>query len=459
MRLNIFAQRPRTTHEGAPAAVLTAEQALRRSVLSCLLWENEFYEEGQSIADRIAALSMEVAPQTLADLAVEARERFNLRHAPLMLLVGLVRHGGPLVAPTIERVIQRADDLTEFVAIYWRNGKRPFSKQMKRGLAAAFAKFDAYQLAKYDRDGPVKLRDVLFLVHAKPADEAQAALWKQVAERTLASPDTWEVALSGGADKRQTFERLLAERKLGYLALLRNLRNMDQAGVDEALVTEAIRERRGAERVLPFRFFAAAREAPRFEAALDAAMLDGLTEMPVLTGRTVIVLDVSGSMQARLSRRGTMTRLDAGAALAAVLRAACSNVAVYATAGNDFTRVHATRKVSGRQGMALRDALVATLHELGGGGIFLKPMLDFVRSRERQADRLIVITDEQDCAVDKRDSPLLAEPFGAVGNYLVNVASAKNGVGYGKWTHIDGFSEAVLSYIHEAERPAEMQGA
>ena len=79
MRLNIFAKRPAVTHEGAPAAVITAEQALRRSVLSCLLWENEFYEDGQSIADRIAALSIEVTPQVLADLAVEARERFNLR--------------------------------------------------------------------------------------------------------------------------------------------------------------------------------------------------------------------------------------------------------------------------------------------------------------------------------------------------------------------------------------------
>ncbi|HEX7943658.1 MAG TPA: TROVE domain-containing protein, partial [Phenylobacterium sp.] len=222
MRLNIFAKRPAVTHEGAPAAVLTAEQRLRRSVASCLLWENEFYEDGESIADRIAALSVEVSPEVLAALAVEARERFNLRHAPLMLLAGLVRHGGALVAPTIERVIQRADDMTEFLAIYWRHGRRPLSKQMKRGLGAAFGKFDAYQLAKYDRDGPVKLRDVLFLIHAKPRDEAQAALWKQVADRTLASPDTWEVALSAGADKRETFERLLAERKLGYLALLRN---------------------------------------------------------------------------------------------------------------------------------------------------------------------------------------------------------------------------------------------
>jgi 60 kDa SS-A/Ro ribonucleoprotein len=441
MRLNIFAQRPRTTHEGAPAAVLTAEQALRRSVLSCLLWEDEFYEDGQSIADRIAVLSMEVVPQALADLAVEARERFSLRHAPLMLLVGLVRQGGPLVAPIIERVIQRADDLTEFVALYWRNGKRPFSKQMKRGLAAAFAKFDAYQLAKYDRDGPVKLRDVLFLIHAKPADAAQAGLWKQVADRTLASPDTWEVALSGGADKKSTFERLLAERKLGYLALLRNLRNMDQAGVDEALVTEAILARRGAQRVLPFRYVAAARAAPRFERWLDEALMETVLQGPVFGGRTVVLVDVSQSMTGRLSARSDLTRMDAAATLASVIP---GDLRV-------FTFSDRVVEVPARRGMAGVEAVIRS-QPFHGTALF-----DAVAEINGRVayDRLIVITDEQ--ATDpsrfgywiRGTVSSMPDPKGK--GYVINVASARNGVGYGKWVHIDGFSEAVLSYIREAE--------
>ena len=105
---------------------------------------------------------------------------------------------------------------------------------MKKGLAAAFPKFDEYALAKYDRGGPVKLRDVLFLAHAKPRDEAQAEVWKRLIAGELTTPDTWEVALSSsGADKREAWERLLREQKLGALALLRNLRNMREAGVDE----------------------------------------------------------------------------------------------------------------------------------------------------------------------------------------------------------------------------------
>ena len=437
MRLNIFASRPRTTHEGAPAAVLTAEQALRRSVLSCLLWENEFYEDGQTIADRIAALSMEVAPQVLADLAVEARERFNLRHAPLMLLVGLVRHGGPLVAPTLERVIQRADDMTEFLAIYWRHGKRPLSKQMKRGLAAAFAKFDAYQLAKYDRDGPVKLRDVLFLVHAKPRDEAQAALWKGVADRTLASPDTWEVALSAGADKRATFERLLAERKLGYLALLRNLRNMDQAGVDEAVVKAAILERRGAGRVLPFRYVAAARAAPRFEPWLDEALLETVLQGPVFPGRTVVLVDVSASMEARLSAKSDLTRMDAAATLASVIP---GDLRV-------FTFSTGVVEVPARRGMAGVDAIIRSQPH-GGTALF-----DAVKEINAKVayDRLIVITDEQATDASRFghwiQGATSSMPAPKAKGYVINVASARNGVGYGPWVHIDGFSEAVLTYI------------
>ena len=118
-----------------------------------------------------------------------------------------------IVPPVIFRSwsAQRADELSELVAIYWRNGKRPLSAQLKKGLARAFAKFDAYELAKYDRPGPVRLRDVLFLVHAKPQAAAQAETWRKLAEKQLDSPDTREVALSAGADKRDTFERLLKE--------------------------------------------------------------------------------------------------------------------------------------------------------------------------------------------------------------------------------------------------------
>src|SRR6202521_5181513 len=286
-RMNLFpwlksAQR---THEGAPARTISNEQQLRRSVLAYMVGEDQFYEEGVAIAGRIRELVSKVDADKVAALAIEAREKMKLRHVPLLLVREMARlkthrHLG---AETLVRGIQRADELAEFVAIYWSEAKQPLSAQVKKGLAAAFTKFDEYALAKYNRATPVKLRDVLFLSHAKPVDAAQAELWKKLVDGTLESPDTWEVALSGGADKREAWERLLRENKLGGLALLRNLRNMREAGVDESLVLPALGPM-NTSRVLPFRFLAAARYAPPWEEALEQAMLKALADQPKLGG-------------------------------------------------------------------------------------------------------------------------------------------------------------------------------
>src|SRR5262249_17138684 len=206
------------THEGAPAKHISPEQQRRRSVLACMLWEDQFYEDGVAIAGRIRELVAKVPPAKVAALAVEAREKMKLRHAPLLLVREMARLASHrhLVAETLYHVIQRADELSEFVALYWTEGKQPLSAQVKKGLAAAFTKFDEYALAKYNRATTVKLRDVLFLSHAKPVDAAQAELWKRLVEGELTTPDTWEVALSAGpnVEKRQAWERLLAENKL-----------------------------------------------------------------------------------------------------------------------------------------------------------------------------------------------------------------------------------------------------
>lgn len=429
MRLNAAKAIPKIfTHEGAPAKRITPEQELRRSVLSCLLWEREFYESGEDIAKRIVRLAGEVPREKVMALAVEARSQFHLRHVPLMLLVALVKRGGAGIAQTVADTIQRPDEMAELLAIYWKDGKRPLAKQLQRGLALAFAKFDEYALAKYDREGPVKLRDVLFLSHAKPADEAQAALFKRVAERQLAVPDTWEVALSSGADKGEAFTRLLAEGQLGYLALLRNLRNMVQAGVDTALIRDAIVARKGARRVLPFRYVAAARACPQMEPHLDQALCEAVAEMPPLKGKTIVLVDVSGSMKDRLSAKSDLTRMDAAAALASVIP---GDLRV-------FSFSNELAEVPPRRGMAGVDAVIRSqAHQ----GTYLGRAVEIINQQPH--DRLIVITDEQ--SHDRVPDPVAKHA------YMINVASAKNGVGYGRWTHIDGFSEAVLRFIAESE--------
>lgn len=422
------------TAGGAPAFPhLTPMQQLRRSVLSCLLWESEFYESGQSIGARIEELAAQVNPGELAALAVEARTEFNLRHVPLLLTAELAKHGGPVVANALAKVIQRADEVSEFLTIYWRNGKTPISKQVKKGLAQALTKFDAYQLAKYDREKAIRLRDVLFMVHAKPKDDQQATVWKQLVDGTLPSPDTWEVALSGGADKRETFERLIRENNLGYLALLRNLRNMTDAGVDTALIRDAILARKGAQRVLPFRYVAAARACPQLEPVLDQALSEAISSLPVLPGLTAVLVDVSGSMDTRLSGKSDLNRIDAAAALASLVH---GHVRM-------FSFSNQVVEVPPRRGMAGVDAIVRSQPH---GGTALAQAVAAI-NKQVPHDRLIVITDEQ--ATDGRVPDPVAKHA-----YMVNVASNRNGVGYGKWTHIDGFSESIFRFIHEAERDA-----
>ena len=429
LNLNV---RPRT-HEGAPARSISMESQLRRSVLACLLWESQFYEDGVEIAGRIAELVPKVAAEKVAVLAVEAREKMKLRHAPLLLVREMARHATHrgLVAETLAQVIQRADELAEFVAIYWKDGRVPLSAQVKRGLAAAFPKFDAYALAKYDRGGPIKLRDVLFLAHAKPRDEAQAEVWKRLIAGELTAPDTWEVALSSGANKRAAWERLLREQKLGALALLRNLRNVREAGVDETLVLAALGSM-GTGRVLPFRFLAAARYAPQWEGALEQAMLKCVAEREKLAGKTIVLVDVSGSMTAPLSHRSEMQRTDAAYGLAVLLREIGEKVAV-------FSFSDSLVEVAARRGFALRDAIDASQRHTSTQ---LGHAVDEL-NRKHGYDRLIVISDEQ-----AHDS--VPSPRGK--GYVINVASYKNGVGYGKWTHIDGWSESVVEYIRTLEQ-------
>jgi 60 kDa SS-A/Ro ribonucleoprotein len=441
MKLNILKlsalARPRT-HERAPAAVLTPEQQLRRSVLACMLWEDEFYESGATIASRLRELVPQVAPATVAALAIEARSSMKLRHVPLLLVREMARHAThrSLVSETLAAVIQRADELSEFVAIYWAAGKQPLSGQVKKGLAAAFPRFDEYALAKYDRATVVRLRDVLFLSHAKPRDAEQAAVWKRLVNGELATPDTWEVALSAsstsGVSKRETWERLLTERRLGALALLRNLRNLKDATVPEHLIVNAL-VAMNAERVLPFRFLAAARHAPHLEEALEAAMFRSVLQRDRLAGHTVLMVDVSGSMIAPLSRRSEMNRVDAAYGLAILLREIAEKVSL-------FTFSNAAKFVPARRGFALRDALETSQPH---GGTNLGAALVTVHDEVPHYDRLIVITDEQ-------SHDRVAAPRNR--GYVINVASAKNGVGYGSWIHIDGFSESVVDYIRELER-------
>lgn len=463
------------THGGAQASRMTPMQELKRNVLACLLWEDTFYEGGGEAAKRIADLVPTLNAAEVAALAIQARNEYKLRHVPLFLVREMARHAThrKLVASTLQQIVQRPDELGEFLAMYWKDGKTPIAKQVKKGLSLAFRKFDEYQFSKWDREQKIRLRDVMFMTHPKPvpstgkwtkqqrqqAKQQQAAdkvstavenLYKKIAEKALAAPETWESDAAAGVNMKENFETKLKSNKLGAAALLKNLRNFEKYGISRDLVTGAL-ARCSVERILPFRFITAAKHAPVYEREIENAMLRCLEGMEKLPGKTVLIIDLSGSMDGSLSAKSELSRKDAAIALSILAQEMCEKVYIYATAGNDCARVHATKLVPARRGFGLKDAMNKANEEIGGGGIFLKQCMDFVYDQHKEdgIDRVIVFTDEQDC--DQKCNPATARLLGKH-NYIVNVSNNKNGVGYEKWTKIDGFSEATLKYILEVEK-------
>lgn len=472
---------PKARHEvnfhGVRVHKLDAFSQLRRTCAACMMFENNFYEDGETVADRIKHLVPQCDPQKVGALALHLRGEVGLRHAPLVLVRELLRHPKrhPAMAKLIASVIQRADELAEFVAIYWADGKAPLTKQMKRGLSWAFKKFSEYELAKYDRDNrAVKLRDVLMLCHAKPGDVTdEMSKFNKEARRNLGedktidrpftqgellygrlmygqleTPNTWETRISAlpKTDKdgrRAVWVDLLTpnskgRRAMGYSALLRNLRNMVEDGVPEELIKEAIVEGAAYSKELPFRFIAASNAAPRFERSLEKAMMQSFKNLPRLKGKTAVLVDVSPSMVSEISNKSDLTRRDAASALAMLVDG-------ISTGDDSECRVYAFSDACGRvkprSGFALSESIRSTVRS---SGTLLGSAVRYVENDWEDMDRLIVFTDEE-------SSDPVADPTVASNNYMVNVAVSKNSIASGAWERIEGFSESVVRYIVELE--------
>jgi hypothetical protein len=401
----------------------------------------------------MADLIKRVPFKEAAEIAIDAREKMKLRHAPLFLVREMLRtHKGRQVGDLIARVIQRPDECGELLALYLKDNKdAPITAQMKAGLGRALNKFSEYQLAKWDKGSAgIRLKDLLFLTHARPRGvlaegglvappiskpnykrgevrRHAGSLFDKIVAGTLQTPDTWEVSLSEGADKKTTFERLMGENKLGALALLRNLRGMLDAGVSEDAIRAALANMK-TERVLPFRFISAAKYAPRLEDALEQAMFRCLAEAPKLTGKTALLIDHSGSMSARVSTKSEITRFDAAAALAMILRETAERCRVFTFSDRMF-------EVPPRRGFALLAAVRAVVNPVN---TMLGSAVRRVYEIYPECDRIIVVTDEQSA-----DRP--PHPHGH--GYIISVGGYRNGIAYGPWVSIDGWSEAALDFI------------
>lgn len=437
---------------GARAASQDAEALLRRAVMGCLLFENLAYESGADNAENIAALIPQVAPEKVAQIAVEARQAQKLRHVPLFIAREMARHKehNQYLDKVLPKIITRADQLTDFVSLYFKPKKQPLTNKVKTGLANSFYNFEEYHFSKYDRDGAVRLRDVMFLAHPKPRNPQEEELYKKIANRELQTIDSWEVLLSAGKDKKETFTKLIQEKKIGGLAFLRNLRNMVDAKVDYKVVRQGFDQLKLG-MLLPLNFYSAAKHAPSFSKEVEDAMFKAYKNIQKLPGHTVFVVDVSGSMGQRISGKSEYSRMEVAAALSMLAAEIGERVTIYATAGSDGRGIHQTEKMANHfRGFALVEEILKRQRTLGGGGIFTRQCLEFIKADlgSEVPDRIIVFSDSQDC--DFRNKT--PKPFGKK-NYIVDVSAHKHGINYkGLWTaEVSGWSENFLNYIGALE--------
>lgn len=294
-------------HERAKAWKLSPEMALYTRVCTSIL-QDQFYSSAENELQRTRDLLKQVDPMFVAQLAVYARENMYLRSIPLVLAVELakIHKGDDLVRRMVRRVIARADELTEVLSYYVvanareRNPKitegqikqlHKLSKQLAKGIADAFNKFDAYQLKKYiGEKNDIKMKDVIRLVHPAPKDKEQSEIFRKILAGELETVDTWEAGAANVGQKvaaraaemnlndaqkealkaqemKALWESKIDTRgkgELGYMAMLRNLMNFLKYGVSTnhlAMVCKRLSDPNEVARSkqLPFRFLTAYR--------------------------------------------------------------------------------------------------------------------------------------------------------------------------------------------------------
>ena len=188
MKFNYFNKQKNVTsnYEGAKAFTLNPEMELYTAVVTTGL-NDVTYEKNTDRLARIQKLIAQCNPEFTAKLAIYVRNQMYMRSIPMVLTVELAKHtyGNSIVKNTVQGVVKRADEITELLAYYQMANKRTetkklnrLSKQIQKGLAETFNNFDEYQFAKYNRNGAVKLKDALFLVHPKAKDENQQKIFK-----------------------------------------------------------------------------------------------------------------------------------------------------------------------------------------------------------------------------------------------------------------------------------------
>lgn len=413
---------PAYTHEGGVGFSREARSELFLLAVTNMVREGTFYESAEVRDGRFAALIHQVAqddPDWLGRFVPYLRDEMNLRSAALVMAAEYVKGGGPHGRGLVDAALQRADEPAEMLGYWYATHGRNLPAAIKRGVADAAVRLYTERAAlKYDgASRGWRMGDVLDLTHPKPKAEWQSALFRYLIDRRhgrdselhnlpiVQAVAAWDAGPSLELPEGVTWERLAGTRtmdaaaweavipQMGYMALLRNLRNFDEAGVSDQTAAQVVARLSDPEQVsksrqLPFRFYNAWANVPsvRWAAALEKGLELSLRNVPALTGRTLILIDLSGSMQDTYSTRakGQRWQLASLFGVALAKRAEQAEVVAYSNHG---LRVDIPPTASVLRAVESFGALPGMF-----GGTSTFAVLSAAFSGH---DRIVILTDEQ----------------------------------------------------------------
>lgn len=457
-----------TNRSGHAAYKMPEKQKLVTQVLTSFFNEKKFY--GDNSAEMQETIKNVIAqdPKFVANLAVFARREFNMRSVAHVLVAHLAHEaaGKPYTRGAVNGVSLRGDDVTEIMACYLDLFGKPIPNALKKGIADVMQGFDEYTLAKYKGEGKaVKMRDLLCLCRPTPKDDAQSDLWKRCLNGELKTPYTWETQLSANGNNAETWEALIESGKVGYMAMLRNLRNIINADpsnigkvYDYLQNPEAVKR----SRQLPFRFLAAYKEVAdvggsRVLDVLENAIDASIENLPKIPGTTVIAVDTSGSMGHKVSDKSSIRCYEIAMLLGMIANRICENAHFYT-----FDTEIKKGRYSSRTGILS----VADGSCCGGGTNMHLPFQKMLQNKIK-ADRVIILSDNEcnsggcfwtgRCWVNTTVQYIADEYRKASGKDIWVHAIDLQGYGTqqfhgGKTNIIAGWSEKVLDFILLAEQ-------
>lgn len=451
--------------EGHVAYSMKDKEKLVTQVLTTFFNESKFYGDNSKEIVETAERIAKADPKFISNLAAYARKEYHLRSVAHVLtcIVAHVVESKPYIRRTVDNVVERADDLTEILACYISMYGKPIPNGLKKALGANLKRFNEFALSKYNGgDKAVKFKDILKLTHVKPDNKAQEELFNKVLNDTLETATRWETELSAKGNNKETWESLIENNQLGYMAALRNFRNILNAQPDN--INKVYDKLSNKDEVLkskqlPFRFYSAYREVSRLSTTtnkvldvLENAINYSVENMPKLKGKTVIAFDRSGSMDSRISSKSDVTCFDISKLLAVLASKICDEYIIFSF-DNDLYSHNLNSNVPI---LYTTDNIV----QYAGGGTSLDLPLKNMIWQKIKADRLILISDNMinsGWSGFKQTCQSLADHYrNTVNKDLWVHAIDLQGYGTqqfigGKTNIIAGWSEKVLEFINLAE--------